>query len=100
MNKKDRGKRGFSKNPWKHLEPGIKTNEKDFDKQNKSMKERIAMEKHSVQKVRVIFEKTCFGMLVPERYRTFKIDLTQPLTQPDIQDRMKKAFPECVWRDV
>ena len=96
MNKKDRGKRGFSKNPWKHIEPGIKTTEKEFNKQNKSMKERIQMEKP--RQIVEIFPHKFLGLFATKKYKRFTIVVSVPLQKQAFYKRMRLAFPGCIWK--
>ena len=99
MNRKDRGKKGFSNNPWKHNEPGIRINKKTFDKKNKGMIERIDMEKKSKQIVKIYPHKIAFGFVVPKRFKSFTIVFEGfPLKKEEFYARMKLAFPDCVWK--
>lgn len=77
--------------PWKKKEPQNRLSEKEKTGMEKSVAERATMEKLSIQRVIVRFNK----YLIPkEMFYSFTVNMRIPLRRTEIIERMAAAFPE------
>jgi hypothetical protein len=82
--------------PWKWLseEKDDKRKRRDVLAAKKEVDRRVADETNT-QRVVIVCEKWLTG--VPGQFKSFQVRLSIPLSQQEIDERMQKAFPECVF---
>lgn len=87
-----------SDEPWRKNEPGARLTKKAHSLQDKSQREREAMENQSTQTIIIYPRKVGFGLIIPKRWKTFTVVCKPPILKEDFYERMQKAFPDCIWK--
>lgn len=67
---------------------------------NKEMKQDLKFRRvpGKRQSVVIIIEKTLLG--TPGLYKHFRVNLSIPMKKAEIDERMRMAFPELMWRET
>lgn len=83
------------KEPWKKKEPGARLSSRALKDQQICHKQREDMEK--TQDVKVFCKRELFSQA--GLFYSFTVSMKIPLRKEEIDERMKAAFPELIWRD-